>query len=276
MWHHRRVVTASLAVLLVLPASAWGQSAGELVRDALRRYEQRMEGVENYTVIQEVMGFETATRFERREIEGESVFVVARSRGSEVPEGAPRNYRAMLQALGERASLEGAETVDGEECHVFSVTDFSGGAFGQYAPPESAGEWTPVRLRLFLDREELLPRKMVFEGEVAREGETTSVTLAALMRDYREVDGVVHPFTMEVHTEGVTPAMTPRERAEMEASMRRLKEQMADMPPQQREMAEETMGGQLEKMEEMLSSGAMDFTVRVTEVRVNGAPPPGG
>lgn len=277
MSRSRRILPAALTALLVLPVPAAAQSAGEIVREALQRYEQRMEGVQSYTVVQEVMGFESSTRFERQEMDGRTVFVVAGTEGSQAAEGAPQNYHAMLDELAERASVEGTETVDGEDCHVLVVTDFSGGAFSQFAPPASSGEWTPERLRLWLDRDELVPRKMVFEGErKAQDGEPTPVSMSAFMRDYREVDGVVHPFTMEVRTKGMAAGMSPEERQEMEASMRQLEEQMADMSPQQRQMMEKMMGGRLEKMEEMLSSGAMDFTVKVKEIRVNEAASSGG
>ena len=276
MSRFHRMTAPALAALLVVPVPAAGQSAGEIVQEALQRYEQRMEGVQSYTVVQEVMGFESSTRFERKDMDGQTVFVLAGTEGSDAAEGAPQNYHAMLDELGEKGSVEGTESVDGEECHVLAVTDFSGDAFAQFAPPESSGEWTPERLRLWVDHDELVPRKMVFEGETTRGGEPTPVTMTALMRDYREVDGVLHPFTMEVHTEGVGPAMSPQERKEMQASMRQLKQQMAEMSPQERKMMESMMGGQIEKMEKMLSSGAMDFTVQVKEIRVNETSSSGG
>lgn len=264
---------ASLSSALILALAAAGpasaQSAEEVVNDALDRFEQRMEGVQSYTVVQTVMGFESSTTFERRTVDGHTVFVPRETEGSEAASRTPQGYQAMLTELGERATHEGVESVDGRECHLLSLEDFSGEAFGDLSPPGGGGEWTPERLRVWIDRDELLPRKMTMEGTVTSEGEERPVSITALLRDYREVDGVVHPHRTEVRTEGLSPAMSPEERARMEASMKKLKKKMEQMSPEQREMMEQMMGGQLEKMEEMLATGSMDVTVEVKEIRVN-------
>lgn len=270
-----RVRTAALPVFVLVPlvaaspVSATAQSAGEVVDEALERFEERMEGVRNYTVVQTVMGFESTTTFERRTVDGHAVFVPRETEGSEATDPTPQGYQTMLTELGRRATHDGTEPVDGRASHVLTLEDFSGDAFGDLAPPEAEGEWSPDRLRFYVDRDELLPRKLVMEGTVTDEGRQRPVTLTALFRDYREVDGVVHPFRTEVRTEGLAPAMSDEERAQMEASMAELKEKMEEMTPEQRQMMEEMMGGQLEKMEEMLGSGALDFTVEVQEIRVN-------
>lgn len=262
-------LSSALILVLAAAAPASAQSAEEVVNDALERFEQRMEGVQSYTVVQTVMGFESSTTFERRTVDGHTVFVPRETEGSEAAAQAPQSYQAMLTELGERATHEGIESVDGRECHLLSLEDFSGEAFGDLSPPGAGGEWTPERLRFWIDRDELLPRKMTMEGTVTRQGEEQPVSITALMRDYREVDGVVHPYRTEVRTEGLSPAMSPEERARMEASMKKLKKKMEQMSPEQREMMEQMMGGQLEKMEEMLATGAMDMTVEVKEIRVN-------
>lgn len=264
------LVVLTLALAAGSPAPTAAQSsAGEIVEAALERHEQRMEGVRTYTVVQTVMGFESATTFERRTVDDRTVFVPRETEGSEAADPTPQGYHAMLTELGERATLDGTEQIDGLTTHVLALEDFSGDAFRDVVPPSVEGEWTPDRLRFYLDRDELLPRKMVMEGTVEDEGGRRPVSVTAVFRDYREVDGVVHPFRTEVDTEGLAPAMSDEERAQMEASMAQLKKQMEQMSPEQRQMMEEMMGGQLEKLEGMLGSGALDFTVEVREIRVN-------
>jgi flavin-binding protein dodecin len=262
-------LSSALILALVAAAPASAQSAEEVVNDALDRFEQRMEGVQSYTVVQTAMGFESSTTFERRTVDGHTVFVPRETQGSEAASRTPQSYQAMLTELGERGTHEGVESVDGRECHLLSLDDFSGGAFGDLSPSGDGGEWTPERLRVWIDRDELLPRKMTMEGTVTREGEERPVTITALPRDYREVDGVVHPYRTEVRTEGLSPSMSPEERERMKASMEKMKKKMEQMSPEQREMMEQMMGGRLEKMEEMLATGAMDMTVEVKEIRVN-------
>jgi uncharacterized protein YhaN len=75
--------------------------------------------------------------------------------------------------------------------------------------------------------------------------------------------------------EGITGAVSEEERAEIEQQMEQLQQQLESMPESQREMAEGMMGPQLEQMREMLSSGAMEMTLEVTELRVNEGPPGG-
>ena len=50
------------------------QSASDLVLAMLEAHEARIEGVENYTLVQAVMGFETETYFEKETFEGRSLF----------------------------------------------------------------------------------------------------------------------------------------------------------------------------------------------------------
>ncbi len=45
------------------------------------------------------------------------------------------------------------------------------------------------------------------------------------------------------------------------------------MPESQRKMMESMVGGQIEKLEEMVNSGNLDFTLAVKELRVNSGPP---
>lgn len=262
-------VSLALAVLLpaLLPAAATGQSAADVVDRALQRYEERMEGVENYTVVQEAMGNRTTTHFVRTTADGHTVFV---PRGAEEGGGDRQvpHYTAMLNEMGKRATLQGTEPVDGRECHVLQLTDFSGDAFRQWNPGQ--GNWTPERLRLFIDTGELLVRKVVLEGTVARgEQGKQPVTVTARLRDYRNVDGVVHPFRTEIRTEGLGPSMTPEQRARMEKFL----EKMEQLPPRQRKMMEERMGDKLEKMKQMMASGTLDVTATVEEIRVNEGPP---
>lgn len=258
-----------LALAAAGPAPASAQSAEEVVNDALERFEQRMEGVRTYTVVQTVMGFESSTTFERQTVDGHTVFVPRETEGSEAAAQAPQSYQAMLTELGDRATYEGTESVEGTECHLLSLEDFSGEAFSDLSPPDAGGEWAPERLRFWIDRDELLPRKMTMEGTVTTEGRDQPVSITALFRDYREVEGVVHPYRTEIRTEGLTPGMSPEERARMKESMKKMKEKMEQMPPEKRKMMEEMMGGRLDKMEQMMSSGAMDLTVEVEEIRVN-------
>lgn len=269
------LLTALLAGAVLVPAAAPAQSAQDVLQRAIDQHRSQTEHIDNYTVVQTVMGFETTTYFEKETVDGEPVFVPRMNLGSEAGEQVPANPYRLYSTLAERARLEGTETVDGEECHVIVVTDFSG---TEMASPgaASSGEWTPERMQMFVDTDEHLSRKMVFEGTVTENGDRRPVSFTVHLRDYREVEGLVHPFRMEMTTQGLSPQISEEERAQMRQSMEQMREQMAQMSPEQREMMERMMGGKMEKMEKMLTSGAMDVTVEVQEIRVNEGPPSEG
>lgn len=249
------------------------QSGEEVLRTAFDRYEERLEGVENYTVVQETMGFESATYFERTEVDGRSVFVARVETGNAAGQNAPGDpYTEFLQ-LAERAEREGSEVVDGEETHVVTVTDFEGIDVWNPSGDGSAGQFSPERMSFFVDTDDYLIRRMVMSGESAAGGGSGDATFTADFRDYRDIEGVLHPFLMEITVEGLQGQMSPEEQEEMRRSLEQMRQQLEEMSPQQREMMERMMGGQMEQVENMMASGAMDLTVQVTEIRVNEGPP---
>lgn len=275
MLHRLRSLAFGLILLAALPGLAFAQSAKEVVEEAFARYARRMEGIENYTVVQETLGFQTTTYFERKTVDGRPVFVPKRIGGTETAKRMPQSYTAMLEAFSEEATHEGMGQVDGKRCHILAVADLQGGSFGAYAPPKAQGSWKPETIHLFLDQQELLPRKMVMEGRLTQGGEQQPVEMTALFRDYREINGVIHPFRIQIQTEGISSGMSPEEQDEVRESVEGLQEKMAAMSPEQRKMMEQMMGRKLQQMRQMLASNAMDFTIRVKELRVNEGPPGG-
>lgn len=282
-----RALRRSVPVLFVaplvtlVPATAEAQSAGEILQTALERYEARMEGIDDYSVTQEVMGMSTTTYFEKQTVDGHPVFRVASSSvqgmgmeetGSLDDEAVTNPYR-FLPEVTDRATLDGSETLDGLDTWAVSIDDFSGLDFG--APTPDEGDFRPTRGVFYLDKDDYLLRQMRVEGEMERDGEAAPVTMVARMSDYREVEGLLHPFRIDMRIEGITAAVSEEERAEIEQQMEQLQQQLESMPESQREMAEGMMGPQLEQMREMLSSGAMEMTLEVTELRVNEGPPGG-
>lgn len=279
----RRSLPPLLLVALAagLPDGVRAQSAGEILRSALERYEARVEGVDDYTVTQEVGDFSTTTYFEKETVDGHPVFRVVSSSAegmggeqSASPEDEPvTNPYRLLPEVADRATLEGSETVDGLDTWAVSVDDFSGLDFG--APTGGEGEFRPTRGIFYLDKDDYLLRQMRIEGEMERGGETSPVTMSARMTDYREVDGLLHPFQIHVRLEGIYGALSLEERADMQQQMEQLRQQLESMPESQRERVEGMLGARLERMQEALNSGSTEMTLQVTELKVNEGPPGG-
>lgn len=258
---------------LVSSVPLHAQSGEEIMRTALDRYEQRMDGINDYTVVQEVMGFESMTYFERREVDGHSVFVPLFQTGSGAAQRAPDNFYTDFFELAERSERKGTETLDGVSCHVIAVTDFDELDFWNPAGGGDGGDFTPETATFFVDTDDYLVRRVRMSGTSTVEGEANQVTFTADLRDYREVEGVFHPFVTDISVEGFQGPMSEEDQEQMRESFEEMRSQMDEMPDQQREMMEQMMGGQLEQMEMMLAQGSMDMTIRVSEIRVNEGPP---
>lgn len=266
---------ALLLVLLGLPAlaaPASGQSAADVLDRVLERYEASIAGVQDYTVTQEVMGFTTTTRFVKREIDGHPVFVAAKPEGegeNPVPEGWGNPYR-MLPELAARATMAGHGSVDGRDTWIIEVTDLQGLDFEGMTPAGVEGEFRPTGMRFQVGTGDFLLRQIHVTGEVAAEGsEPRPVEMTASLLDYRTVEGMPYPFEARIRVQGLSGAMSPEERAAAREQLRQLRERMANMPEQQREMMRQMMGSQLDNLEKMVEGGPVDLTVEATSVEVN-------
>lgn len=270
-----------LALLLLLaglaPTTVVGQSAVEILQSVADRYEQRLEGIRNYTVVHEVMGMTSTSYFERGpdgDFEGRIVDGPGAGSASSFAPNSPGDFARMADG----ATYEGTETLDGRETHVIRLEDFT--AFDEYMESQgmySESEMVPESMVIWIDTERLVPLRMEMHGTMTVNGRSGAVTSTIAMEDYREVEGMLYPFATRVQTAGMAELMdiTPEQMEQMRAQMEQMRAQLDRMPAAQREMMERMMGEQMEQVEQMLESGAMDMSITVTELRVNERPPAG-
>ena len=116
---------------------------------------------------------------------------------------------------------------------------------------------------------------MIMDGVMERDGEKAPVKLDAYFEDYREIDGMLHPFVMRMNMSGLegVSGMSEEDIAEARKNLDEMKKQLAEMPESQRAMVEKMMASQMENMEKMLNQGSMEVTINVKELRVNQGPP---
>lgn len=266
----RRVRTSLLATLLLslLAVPARPQSAPEILDRALERFQDRAAGVENFTVTQDVMGVSNSIYFEKKTLDGHPYFQAVTDGGDGDEQLISHPY-AFFPELKSRARLKGSGSVQGHDVWIVAVDDFSGLDLEQMGFSRGQGEFEPRRGTFYLDRSELVLRKVEMEGTAASDGKTHEVTLRATLSDYREHEGMLYPFRVDVHMEGMGDAMPPEDREKLED----LRERLEEMPEDQRKMAEQMLGPQIEQMEKMLDSGEVDFTVAVKDLKVNQGPP---
>jgi hypothetical protein len=248
------------------------QSASEIVDAMLAAYEARIADVQNYTLVQAVMGFEAVTYYEKELSDGRPVFRTSMA-GVSGQEGSPATGIDDVYALGDdlsqRSEYRGRESVNDYDVHVLEVTALRDTGFGTNVAQDS--EFEPTRGRVYLDVDTYVPRRFTFEGEMTREGSMIPLTATMDMGDYRDVEGLLVPYRTITTIEGLGAAIDPEMRAQFEQMQRELEA----MPPEQRMMIEVMMADQMRQFEAMMSDDAapMVIEVLVMEVRVNQGPP---
>jgi len=272
----RAMSTAGTALLLLgtLASSANAQSAAEVIDRMLTEHERRSAAVDDYTLVQEVMGLETISYFEKQMVDGRPVFQLRRTgaMGMEMDsptEGTLDEIYAMGEDLAESARYVGREAVGGSDAHVLDLPDLQGTDFGRNMSPDS--EFTPTSGRFYVDADTYVPLRMDFEGEMTTEQGTSPIRSTIEMSDYREVEGMLMPYRTDVRIEGLGAAIDDETRAEFE----KMQSELEQMPEAQRRMVEAMMADQLAQFRQMMEddSAPMLVEVVVREIRVNTGPP---
>ncbi|HSK18467.1 MAG TPA: hypothetical protein VK912_04965 [Longimicrobiales bacterium] len=262
---------------VLVPTSAASQtSAAEMLEAALAHHESRTSGIENYTIVQNVMGMESTIYYERETVNGRTVFrprhMTVGGQSMPVDNEEAGTPHEMLASAVEHAKLEGTETVQGRTTHVLAIDDLS--AVPGLAPlPEEAGDMELRRATLYLDAADHVVRKMMMEGTTTVDGRTQPITMEVQLEDYRDIEGLLHPFRSVMKMTGPAPGMSPADIEQARRSFEEMKAAMAKMSDAERKMMEGMMKPQMERLEKMLSGGGMEFVVEVTDLRVNTGPP---
>ena len=269
---------ATAAVFLLVAAGSprllSGQSAAEVFSRMVAEQDRRAAAVENYTVVQEVMGRAVTTYLVKVASGTHAVFRAQDTRVEgmgaapfEAADDMSADLWTDLPTLGSQARYLRRETIDGHAVHVVEVPDLSKAAAFR-TPREAAGRTFEARKgTFFVDASLWVPRRLVFEGKMTTEQRTADVTMIMDLQDYREVEGMLHPFRTAVRVEGMVSA-------EEQARFAEMKKQLAELPPEQRQAMEQMMKGQLGQLERMMGEdGSMTFESTVREVKVNAGPP---
>jgi len=280
----KRIALAStvltLAALAAAPGTMQAQSGADLMKRAMDKQAERLAGVENVTITQEVMGMELVVYMEKREGEGGPILVPVTTIMAGIPNAIPQDEASadwsnpFQKEWADRSRVVGEEEVDGEPCQILAIEDFTDLEVpGLPGGQTEAGEFTPKVILFSVDEIDLVMRKMEMEAEVTQEdGSTAPVKMAVLMSDYREVEGYLHPFKTHTVTEGMMGAMDV-DQDELKAQLEEMKSQLANMP----EAMQGMMATQIERLEAMVGEGGgLEVTITVKSVKVNAGPPGGG
>jgi hypothetical protein len=254
-----------------------GQSAADIMRQALNAQIDRLADVENVRIRQDIMGMPTDVFMEKREMDGVPVLfpvsVTVAGMVNPIPqEMAQSDWSNPFQDEWiERARLDGEETLDGHPTYILVIDDFTGLELPGMPGANEPGEITPKSMRFWMDKDDFLTRKveMDMEGQ-GQDGTPQTIHMELFMEDYREVDGYMHPWVTRTLTRGMMQA-ADLDPAEIQAQIAQLRAQLDQVPEAQRALVEGMLNAQIERLESMLGSedGNMEMTITVTEIIVN-------
>lgn len=186
--------------------------------------------------------------------------------------GDAQSHAQTMQDMMSRSRITGRRDFNGVSAVEIAADNLD------YVQEANGERITCDSMEMLVDDEKYVP--LLFKMNcVANDGnESRPMTIEREDRDYRAIPGcgnMYEPFSSVMRIGG---AMTPEQQAQMaEANVQlaELEEQLAAMPPEQRKMMESMMGGQLEMIRGMGSSGTMEIETQITELRCNtGLPNP--
>lgn len=123
------------------------------------------------------------------------------------------------------------------------------------------------QVTLWLDKEELISRKIYIEQE---NSEGAEVNMEVLMEDFQNYSGLPIAHTVHFFLEGLDEQFSEEDKEEARRAMEEMEDQLKGMPEVQRKMIEERLKPQMEQFRMMLDGeevGKMSF--RVVDVQVN-------
>jgi hypothetical protein len=263
-----RAVSAALALgATATPVTA--QSVADIVEGMYESYERQAEGVDNYSLVQTMMGMETTSYFEKEIIDGKPVF---RLRDSGVSgfsfslgddDAGIGDFFLWGDELAEHGRYAGREQIGGGTVHVIAVDDLSQLDIAEPTAPDNM-EFRPKTGRIYVDDRMMVPRRMEFTGDAMTDNGPQEVTVRVDMENYLPVESLLVPYRTVVQIEGLGAAIDPEMRAELEEMQR----QLAELPADQRQMMESMLGPQMEQIRQMMEGGGDSMTMEITVVDV--------
>ena len=276
MFRAARIAPAAAVLLaathLSFPSAALSQSVDEIVQRMYDAYEEQAERVDNYTIVQSMMGFETTSYFEKQVVDGRPVYRLIDSDMGGVSFGLGDEDAGIGDIflwgdeLIEHGRYAGREQIGQFTVHVLAIDDLAQLDIAQPTTPEDM-EFEPKTAHIYVDDQLMVPRRMEYTGDAVTDTGPHEVTVRVDMENYLPIEGLLVPYRTVVNVEGLGAAMDPQMRAELEEMER----QLAALPPDQREMMERMLGSQLEQLRQMMEGGgdAMTMEITVVDVAIN-------
>lgn len=264
-----RSVPAALALLAIASTHLAAQSVADIVERMYDSYERQAAGVDNYTLVQSVLGIETTSYFQKEVVDGRPVFMLrdsgtgglSFSLGDE--QAGVGDFFLWGDELIEHGRYAGQEQIGASAVHVLAVDDLSQLDIAQPTTPDDM-EFEPRTARIFVDDALMVPRRMEFVGDARTNTGPHEVTVRIDLENYLPIESLLVPYKTVVNIEGLGAAIDP----EMRAQLEEMERQLAAMPADQRQMMERMLGPQMEQIQQLMAGGGDAMTIEVTVVDV--------
>lgn len=173
-------------------------------------------------------------------------------------------------AVASRTRVTGRETINGrsalklitEGVNNRQVTD--------------GGEFILQTMHLWVDADRFVPLKFQVDGIATQDGESREISIGREDLDFKSYPGcgtMQEPSRSIMRMAGI---MSPEEQAQMAeagAQMAEFEQQLASMPPAQKEMIMRQMGPQLEMMRNMAAGNGIEVVSEIKAMRCNTGTP---
>lgn len=271
-YRHKNIVTGWVVSAALLGAvAAWAQpSAEELAERIDRLQEQQLSGIDQVSFTTEITegmgsGTQVTTRFVKGEKDGRMV-LEAVEEDDTGPMAMSGMHDGVLTDMIRHARSVDAGQLDGTPVYIVTVDDsdylktLGGLAMDEQMEAEA---FAPKQAVIWLDQDDYLVHKLAFDQAGPNDGE---MNMEVRLSDYRTHRGLPVSHNASVTVKGVESMVSPEEVEQARVQMKQLREQLDQLPPEQRAMIESQIAPHIEEFEKMMESGSTTMSIRVVDV----------
>lgn len=206
------VVIAAASPLAGISA-ARAQSVAEVIEGMYATVERQAATVQNYTLSQQVMGFDTYSYFEKELVDGHPVFRLKMSDGSGFSFGLGGEDVGLGDVFVygpkfiEHGVYAGTEQLGNFTVHVLAV---EGEAANEIVPPRGPDqpEYLPKSVRLYVDAQMMIPRRILVEGDAVTDFGPQPLSIQIDLQSILPIESMLVPFKTTLVIAGMSVDVT--------------------------------------------------------------------
>jgi len=188
-----------------------------------------------------------------------------RERAAADPSAGAREDADQMAQFMAKAKLVGTEEVDGRKAYHLRADGLD------QVQQVDGREFHVTTVSLWVDHSKYVPLQTRVDGTMVSGSESRPMTMENRQSDYRDVAGskMYEPYRQTMKISGMMDASQEAKMQEAQAKMAEMEQQLASMPPEQRQMMESMMGPQLQTMRNMSAGGGFQTEIAIESITVN-------